>query len=401
MCCKRNIIILFFCLFTQFLWSQGDVSKMFMFGHSLLDHRPPAIPTPSNETTVPHWMFLIAEEAGFDFACGGQYGFLPQHRNLPPISQWGYDIVPPVWESDSEPFSQADIDAVMITAGNFMQWQAPNLDYPGDPGITPISATEDIVDWVDAQENDVRFYIYENWPDMAPYLNGGFPASASEFASYNDYTIGDFNDWWLAYHDALLLSRPEFRVRMIPVGPIISKIHIELIPNQIALNELYEDDAPHGRASTYFLAGLINYMAVYQEKAPSSYDVPQIIHEVIRDNYQIIVDFIWLELINFNDQNGVSRVFFDDINPVADIGTHQGSLDIYPNPTQDFINLALDGRDFEIQILDSSGKLCRELKAQSGLVRLEISNLPEGQYLVSIKNIEMNTVRVQRVFKKE
>ncbi|NND04794.1 MAG: hypothetical protein HKN87_00320 [Saprospiraceae bacterium] len=135
---------------------------MFVFCHSLIDHRPPAIATPSDETTIPHWIYLLAKEAGRSYAAGGQYGFLPQHAALLPFAPWGYDSVPGVWESDTKPFSSADISTVLITAGNFVQWQASTAEYPGDPGVSQISANNDIIDWVNQQESAVRFYMYEN-----------------------------------------------------------------------------------------------------------------------------------------------------------------------------------------------------------------------------------------------
>lgn len=311
----RITFLLLLLLCTQLANTQTNPLRMFIFGHSLLDHRPPINPTPSDETTVPHWLHLLSQEAGYDYFAGGQYGFLPQHANLPPISQWGYDIVAPVWESDTETFGEADINTVLITAGNFMQWQPADEDYPGNPGVSPVSATEDILDWLMDQGDNPRCYIYENWPDMAPYLGSGFPPTETEFAQYNSYTTGDFHTWWLDYQDFLLQSRPAINVRMIPVGPIMSGLHTGLLADQIPYTELYEDDAPHGRASTYFLAALITYMAIYEEPAPLTYSVPTIVHQTIRDNYSAIVNFAWSELQNFNDDMGTSRVFYSTVLP--------------------------------------------------------------------------------------
>lgn len=305
-----------FCFLLSTCLNAQQAQRMFVFGHSLIDHRPPAIPTPSDETTVPHWVYLLAQDAGHSFAAGGKYGFLPQHAMLPPFSQWGYDIVPPVWESDTEPFSAAELTTILITAGNFVQWQGPDQEYPGDPGVTPINATEAILDYCAAEEPGVVQYIYENWPDMAPFLSNGTPASSAEFAAYNDYTEGDFHNWWIDYHDALLASRPAINVRMIPVGPTLVKILESNLANQIPFSELYEDDAPHGRASLYFLAALITYSAIFQEKPSMTYTVPTIVHQHIRDNYTAIVDLIWSELQAFNTPSGTSRVFLEGAMPV-------------------------------------------------------------------------------------
>ena len=114
--------------------AQQDTIRSFIFGHSLLDHRPPAIPTPSDETTVPHWLYLLSKYAGKYYGSSGQYGFLPQHANLPPISQWGYDSVPPVWESDLEPFSAADFTTANGVAGGANTASAATFTFSCDQG---------------------------------------------------------------------------------------------------------------------------------------------------------------------------------------------------------------------------------------------------------------------------
>ncbi len=304
---------LLFILSNQFASAQVDTTRMFIFGHSLLDHRPPAIPTPSDETTVPHWFHLLTEHDNNYFEIAGQYGFLPQHANLPPFAQWGYDIVPGAWESDTEDFSEADFNQILITAGNFMQWQGPDEPYPGEGGMTPISATEEIVDWLEVQEDSLGIYIYENWPDMAPYISGeSFPPSEMEFENYNDYTTGEFHDWWLEYQDSLLLSRPDINVRMIPVGPIMAQLFRDTILTEIPILDLYEDNAPHGRPTVYFVASLITYMAVHNEIAAMDYDVPPIVNSIVEDNYEALVNYIWNELNDFNDDSGLSRVFYPE-----------------------------------------------------------------------------------------
>ena len=379
--------------------SQQDSIKMFIFGHSLLDHRPPAIPTPSDETTVPHWLYLMANHASKYCASGGQYGFLPQHQNVPPFSQWGYDIVPPVWDSDNESFAEADFNYAMITAGNFMQWQSPNEEYPSDPGISPISATETIVDWLIAQEDTIKIYIYENWPDMAPYLQNGFPPSASEFSNYNNYTLNGFHDWWIEYHDSLLLSRPTINVRMIPVGPILSEMLIDTVLNQVPLTELYEDDAPHGRASIYFLASLISYMAIFEMPAPLDYPVPSIIHTIIQNNYEAIVNQIWTKLQDFNTPTGESRVFYDALSSNPDITLEVDGISIVPNPVENYFQIKGITSDFNMDIIDVNGNVFMNINTMNPSLLVDVSSLPSGMYFIRIQNINSGQLSVEKIIK--
>ena len=396
---KRHLLtLLLLCVLALGVMAQQDTVKSYIFGHSLLDHRPPAIPTPSNETTVPHWLYLLAKHAGKYYGSSGQYGFLPQHANLPPISQWGYDSVPPVWESDLEPFSEADFTTAIVTAGNFVQWQGPDQEYPGDPGVTPINATEDIADWLVIQEEDIRIYIYENWPDMAPYLSGGFPPSASDLHNYYSYTEGAFHDWWLDYHDALLASRPEMEIRMIPVGPIMADLLSQSPLNAIPATDLYEDDAPHGRATLYFLASLITYMAIFEEPAPTDYPVPAIIHEDLADNYSATVDAIWTALSDFNDPDGNSRVFFNDITEVNNVRLDVDCLELYPNPTLGQMTIEGVLTPYSIQILDQNGSLYQTLDNTTDIT-LDLSTLPSGTYFLAITRTADNKVYLEKVIK--
>ncbi|MFK7787804.1 MAG: hypothetical protein AB8B56_21965 [Crocinitomicaceae bacterium] len=156
-----------------------DTLKTFIFGHSLINHEAQVNITPSQETSVPHWFHFLAEEAGYNYAVSGQYGFLPQHANLPPIAQWGFDYAAPAWDSDNFPFSYPNFDNILITPGNFIQWQGPSVDYYNDT-LSPLDYTNQIFDWVNAEEDSLTLYVYENWPDMGGFLSQGFPPSQSE-----------------------------------------------------------------------------------------------------------------------------------------------------------------------------------------------------------------------------
>ncbi|MCA9658068.1 MAG: T9SS C-terminal target domain-containing protein [Myxococcales bacterium] len=284
--------------------------RMFIFGHSLINHEYTDDPPPSDELSVPHWMYLLADNATYQYAASGQYGFLPQHADLPPIAQWGFDVVPPAWDSDLEPFADADFTTVLLTAGNFIQYKGPDEPYDGDNpnNYSPVSATTLIVDWVREQEPGITIYIYENWPDMAG-VAADFPPTQAELDSYHAFTQGEFHTWWLAYQDALLAARPDADVRMLPVGPTIARLLTETPLSGIPLEALYEDDAPHGRPTIYFLAGLVTYMGTYGVPAPTDFAVPELVHPLVAAHYDEVVSVIWAELEGFTDGEGQSRVW--------------------------------------------------------------------------------------------
>lgn len=291
-------------------FSPGDEIRTYIFGHSLLNHDFEVDPpTPSNETSVPHWFVELADSAEINYQVSGQYGFLPQHAMLPPTAQWGFDNVPSPWDSDFQNFSEADFNSVLITAANFIQYKKAHEPYDGDASYTsPLDATIEIADWLVNEEPGIDIYIYENWPDMAAYISS-FPPPNREVDEYHEITRTIFHEWWIEYQDSLVAARPDQNIKMIPVGPIIAKLLVETPICDVSFNNLYEDDAPHGRPNIYFLAALITYMGMTEEKAPSNYEVPIIIDPLIRDNYQLLIDSTWAELSRFNFSDGSSRVW--------------------------------------------------------------------------------------------
>jgi len=371
--------------------------RNFIFGHSLIHHEFQVNPTPSQETSVPHWMHFLAQAGDDEYSVSGQYGFLPQHDNLPPIAQWGFDVVPSAWESDYESFGDAGFTTIMITPGNFIQWQGPEELYYNDD-VSPVSATQTIFNWCNEQEEDLRFYIYENWPDMAGYLGGGFPPTEQEWNLYNEYLNGDFHDWFLQYYHLLRESIPSSCIRMIPTGPIISKLLFTAPYDQIPIDQLYEDDAPHGRASIYFLASLVTYMSMYEKEAPEYFVVDDIIHPIIRDNYEDVVSFIWEELNSFNDADGNSLVFCSLVSSNDEVVSSEQSFYLRPNPASHNLTISGDINYKGISIYDGLGNLHDAYSSVSGSeISIDISNYTSGFYIVQLIDEKQNSISHKRL----
>lgn len=295
--------------------------RTYMFGHSLLNHSPTGEVTSleaTTETQVAHWLYYLSLSAGYDFRYSGQYGFLLQHMNFPPSAQWGLDFAPYIWDDDSTvTFSEVGFDTILLTPANYIQYETPTANYYENGAETdesPVDRTVIIFDYVKTETPEATLYIYENWPDMAGFIDGydydqGIFPTETQVDEYHAYTIGEFHDWWVTYQDLIIERRPTFNVKLIPVGSIMAKLLTLTALNDIPVNELYEDDAPHGRPNIYFLSGLITYMSMYGVKAPADYIVPDNISSVISDNYSYIVDYIWNELIGFVHIDESSRVF--------------------------------------------------------------------------------------------
>ena len=395
----KSLFIIASVFFSVQIIGQGTDIELYSFGHSLIDHRPPAIPTPSDETTVLHWIHDISTQSENTFGGGGQYGFLTSHDNLPPISQWFYDEVPLVWNDEEQTFGETNINTILITAANFIQNEySPTGPHPLDASTTAVQATSDIFNWVADQGNDCRYYIYANWPEMD--LVESFPPTIpadSEIEAYHTTTIGPFMDWWIEFQDEMILSDPELDTKMIPTGAIISKFITGPLGQNIPFDEIYEDSAPHGRANLYFLAGMITYMAFYEEQIPDGYDPGNIIHDEIRNQLAAISDFMWDELMAFNFSDGSSRVFANPVFTKANASVDY--LKIWPNPSSDIITLMGMEINEELEIIDIHGRIILNLKNNVLTQQVNISNLPKGLYILRLQSDDGRVEEVGRFVK--
>jgi hypothetical protein len=236
----------------------------------------------------------------------------------------------------------------------------------------------------------MRYYIYGNWPEMD--LQNAYPptlplqSEIDEFHDMTSGTSGGFSEWWEEYQDLIIESRPDLNTRLIPAGMIISKILQDVIPNQIPFDELYEDSAPHGRANIYFLAGMITYMALYEENIPSNYMPSDIISPIIRTNLEAIRDFTWQELNGFNFENGDSRVFYNALIDNVEHIENKSSVKLIPNPAASKFRLQMDiSETYEVSILQSDGTALITSDNLQNSDAINIENLSSGMYIVRIK----------------
>ena len=370
-----------------------------MMGHSLIDHA-----SDTYQTKIAYWIDQLADEANHNYEMTGQFGSIWNFAEFNPESNWGVVGVDRSWDGETENFADVSLNNFIFTVFNFVQDLAPDEVYFGESSSV-LSASERLIDSVDLYHPEVTQYIYENWPDMAPFTGEPFDPSSSDFTAYNAFTLGDFHDWWIDLQDQLLASDPAENVRMIPVGPMIAELLSVAPYNTIPVLDLYEDNAPHGRESIYFLAGLATYMAIYEEQAPSTYDVPNTVHATLQNNYEEIVSFFWEYLISFNDSDGNSRVFTNMTSDISD-ADEMIQLSAFPNPVVDILNLDFTleyQSDINIEILDELGRLSgakyfgKLLEGKQNIL-LDFSNFKNGLYLVQIKKSE-NTLAVFMVVK--
>ncbi|SEO00708.1 hypothetical protein SAMN04490248_1014 [Salinihabitans flavidus] len=267
--------------------------RSYIFGNSLIHHD-----TDTDETTVPHWIGVLAQTAGHDYRVDGHWGFLRNFAaDLPPPANWTYSGTPRAWTRSYRTFGQVGYDTIMINPANFIQNRAADRPYDGEKpdGASPLSATLSLFDWVAAEsENVPRFVIYEGWSDLGAFSQR-FPPNARALRRYYTFNVGEYHDWYVEYRDRIRAARPGYRVTLLPVARTLAGFlgqggMLENLPPEA----LYTDNAPHGTPTLYFLAALISYAGLFDEAPPAELTLPDTIHAKVRDNYaalrQVIAD---------------------------------------------------------------------------------------------------------------
>lgn len=303
---------LIFTVFSLYSFNVVGASKkdlnVYYFGHSLVHHTEYKIPTPKDHTSIPHWMASLAKAADYRFTVDGQFGFLRNHAELPPQNGWYFDHASSGWGGS---FVSSQYDAAILTPANFIQYQGAHKPYYDEKKVSPLDASLKVLDFVTSKSPKTKFYLYESWPEMGNYAEGYPPKvpSASQQKKYHRYTQGDFHDWWVDYHARMSKARPNVTLKMIPVGQVLSRLLTETELKNVPFAELFEDAAPHGRPTVYFLAALVHYSVLYQEKPPAKYEFDASIHPLVKTHYTQVVNKIWQELNNYKDKKGNSLVW--------------------------------------------------------------------------------------------
>lgn len=265
-------------------------ARVYFFGNSLIHHL-----TDTDLTTVPHWLALMARQADTSFAADGRFGFPREMAaELPPRPDWHFAEVTPAWEPADQSFAGAGFDTVILNPENYIQYDLADRPYPNDnpDGETPLGATLEIVDWVDAHSADARFLIYEGWADLHPFTDE-LPPSARSWRRYHRHALGDYHDWYLDYVRQLSEARPDIRIGLIPVGQVMSMVMQSDLMEDIEPEALFSDLSPHGTPTTYLLAAMITYADLFDTAPPAGMVLPDEIDSRFAERYDRIAAAVW------------------------------------------------------------------------------------------------------------
>jgi hypothetical protein len=128
----------------------------------------------------------------------------------------------------------------------------------------------------------------------------------------------------------------------------------------------------------------------YYETSEAEFDeVEYLYNTILRSKLETNLGEEWDEEISewVPDQK---TVFYWDDQPTSNTEWESPNIAIFPNPTNNFLNIdlsALSGQQWDLTLINQMGQTVRKHKISQRQLSLDISNLPKGIYHLNIKGI--------------
>lgn len=103
-------------------------------------------------------------------------------------------------------------------------------------------------------------------------------------------------------------------------------------------------------------------------------------------SYQITINGNVKTLV-ITDPSG-NKIYYNNTSQLSTKETEAAkkTFKTYPNPVKEVLNIENIEKNLLLKIFDLSGKLVLETKTNDSKISIDTSNLPKGQYVVSIEN---------------
>jgi len=366
----------------SFTFSQSDGTPvggksvdMYYYKNSLYNHAQPGTDADAN-TNVGNWIARMAQQAPIPNSAtlGSTFGFIT-NWTVPPTDGGFFTEITTPYINGSWAGAE-NIDLVGFVPDNF---DGQAFD-PADTTNLGASYEERISFFINEWETNApnsnrRYVIYTGWPTLGGYggtADDPSTVTTSQYSNWRNYGLTVYQNWMQLLVYRLQMNYPSLEIRIHDISRALLMMHENEIVGDIAPSVLFEDLAPHGRSSWYFLAAIAEYIELYDEKPPvnfvfqSSWNVaPE-----ITENYQLIVNYFW------NILKGTTSTSNTDILP-------NSGFKILENPARNMITINTDYSDFTTMLISTSGEI---VQTSENSKKIEISHLPKGLYFLKLSN---------------
>ena len=102
----------------------------------------------------------------------------------------------------------------------------------------------------------------------------------------------------------------------------------------------------------------------------------------------------WDDIANYDDSSWLIRAFVgENTTACSELGE---SIDVYPNPTQGFVNIVATGLQ-SVRLFNAVGQEVYDTETHGNQVSINVSNLSDGIYFMRILTVQGASVRCVEV----
>lgn len=373
---RKPILLAFTSLIYTGLFAQtSDTVDMYYYKNSLHNHLVTGNSEATASTNVGNWIarFTTTPSNPKVATLGSVFGFFPQWSVPTNANNFHTEISTPHLEKWTASWTGAkEIDLLGFVPDNFdgQAFDPSDTINMGQAYVTKLLYLID--EWeTNAPNANRRYVVYAGWPALNRYgATNDDPSTltATAIANWHTYGLGDYQDWMELLVARLKSARPNLDIRLHNISKAVLMCHQNTVVKDIRPELLFEDLAPHGRSTWYFLAAVAEYIEIYGEKPPANFEFKSEwgVDSAVTSNYQSIVDYIWMVI-----KGSVS------IEPGTAFGQNQ--LLLFPNPAISTVEIQTNLVEFTIIVSDAMG---RSVINQKNNIIVDTHSLTSGTYYV-------------------
>lgn len=376
--------------------AQGiDSVHMYYYKNSLYNHLETGNSEANQSTNVGNWIARMASQASTPKTAtlGSVFGFFHQWSVPPRANNFHSEITTPHlarWDASWD--GAENIDLLGFVPDNFdgQDFDPSDTTNMGEAYVVKLLYLID--QWnTNAPNPDRKYIVYAGWPVLNGY--GGtnddpLTITDAQFKNWRTFGLGEYQDWMELLVERLQSARPTLNIKLHNISKALLMCHENTVVKDIEADILFEDLAPHGRSTWYFLAAVAEYIELFGEKpaADFKFNTDWGVDTLVTSSYQDIVNYIWGVLID----------------ETVSIGERQlNTMSVFPNPTTGTISVKLaEIHDFlNVRLISIDGKILDELEFSNTNSFVIHTYKPKGIYMLEIMNQQGKISRSRIVIK--
>ncbi|MEM9058957.1 MAG: hypothetical protein AAGD13_00720 [Pseudomonadota bacterium] len=239
-----------------------------------------------NRTSYPYWVQQFVDADGDAWQFNGTFGFVSEEWAAGVFDVANSRYLPPdpfgifLGEADQKDGNSFNTWPEFVAAGfsDIVIGNVHNFIYASDPdtvgqlgaeGVSPVDAASNLYVGYETNAPGSAYHYYNHWIQGHLYWSAPADPTGPERDAWNADNGGLYAQW----HDDVILhvreDNPALTIGYIDVARVMSNVLAQAPMSAVPSSDLFDDSAPHGEPTLYWLAAAIWYRFVYGADAPA------------------------------------------------------------------------------------------------------------------------------------